>query len=161
AGVRVQGAVVLDRCPRHRHGIDRAGQALAEWSHGELQRQIRRADGSYRSRNGFTKGSASGASTTSVDSLSGILLGLLHHLQSSRRQTGYFLRRRFFVFPGDALREATVLSTAKSSSVAPAFNFSRSHTGCAPLPAQVFPSLSRYLIATLRPFSELRRLRRS
>jgi hypothetical protein len=35
------------------------------------------------------------------------------------------------------------------------FELSRSHTGCAPLPAHVLPDLSRYLIGTLRPFSEL------
>src|SRR5262245_45763363 len=47
------------------------------------------------------------------------------------------------------------LSTAKSFSLAPAFSFSRSHLGCAPLPAQVFPDLSRYLTGTFRPLSEL------
>jgi hypothetical protein len=35
---------------------------------------------------------------------------------------------------------------------APALSFSRSHTGVAPLPAHVFPDLSRYLIGALRPF---------
>src|SRR5262245_11376881 len=47
------------------------------------------------------------------------------------------------------------LSTAKSSSFAPAFNFSRNQTGCAPLPAHVFPELSRNLTETFRPLSEL------
>jgi hypothetical protein len=52
--------------------------------------------------------------------------------------------RRFLDFLG----EATLPLTAKSSSFAPAFNCSRSQTGCAPLPAHVFPDLSRYLTAT-------------
>src|SRR5262249_56434222 len=33
----------------------------------------------------------------------------------------------------------------KSSSLAPAFSFSLSHSGCAPLPAHVLPVSSRYL----------------
>src|SRR6185312_14423567 len=33
---------VLDRLAGHRHGIDRARQALAEWRRGKLQRQIPR-----------------------------------------------------------------------------------------------------------------------
>ena len=57
-------------------------------------------------------------------------------------------RRRFLVFLGEVLREATVFPTAKSSSFAPPFNFSRSQTGCAPRPAHVLPDLSRYLIGT-------------
>src|SRR5215831_20034273 len=65
--------------------------------------------------------------------------------------------RRFLDLFGEALREATLLLTAKSSSFAPAFNCSRSQTGCAPLPAHVFPDLSRNLTATFRPFRELPR----
>ena len=42
AGVRIEGAAVLDRRSRHRDRIDRAWQALAEWRHRELQRQIPR-----------------------------------------------------------------------------------------------------------------------
>src|SRR5512132_2668994 len=68
-----------------------------------------------------------------------------------------FALRRFLDFFGEALRDATVFWTAKSSSFTPAFSFSRSQTGCAPRPAQVLPDLSRYLIATFRPFSELRK----
>jgi len=64
---------------------------------------------------------------------------------------------RFFAFLRDVLREAGFLSTAKSASFAPAFNFSRSQTGCAPLPAHVFPELSRYLTATFRPLNKLGR----
>jgi transposase InsO family protein len=41
-GVRIQGTVVLDRRARYRHGVDQAGQALAEWCHGKLQRQVPR-----------------------------------------------------------------------------------------------------------------------
>src|SRR5262249_16807881 len=68
-----------------------------------------------------------------------------------------FAQRRFLDFLGEVFREATVFSTAKSSSFAPAFSFSRSQTGCAPRPAHVLPDLSRYLTGTLRPFSEVRR----
>src|SRR5262245_35662751 len=64
--------------------------------------------------------------------------------------------RRFLDFFGEALREATLRLTVKSSSFAPAFNCSRSQTGCAPLPAHVFPDLSRYLTAIVRPFRGLR-----
>src|SRR5262245_58986481 len=71
----------------------------------------------------------------------------------------HFLRRRFFAFLGDVLREATVFLTAKSSSFAPALSFSRSQTGCAPRPAHVLPALSRYLIGTFRPFIALPRAR--
>jgi integrase-like protein/helix-turn-helix protein len=42
AGVRVQGTAVVDRRARHRYGIDRTRQALAEWRRGELQRQVPR-----------------------------------------------------------------------------------------------------------------------
>src|SRR5262249_20759318 len=55
------------------------------------------------------------------------------------------------------LTRPAFLWTAKSSSVAPSFSLSRNQTGCAPLPAHVLPALSRYLTATLRPFSELPR----
>ena len=37
-----QGTAVVDRHARHRHGIDRTRQALAEWRRGELQRQVPR-----------------------------------------------------------------------------------------------------------------------
>src|SRR5262245_40732322 len=67
----------------------------------------------------------------------------------------HFLRRRLVVFLGEALRAAAALATAKSSSLAPASSFSRNHTGWAPRPAHVLPALSRYLIGTFRPFSEL------
>src|SRR5262249_25482948 len=60
-------------------------------------------------------------------------------------------------FLGEALREAAVLGTAKSSSFDPAFSFSRTQTYFASLPAHVCPDLSRYLTATFRPFSELPR----
>src|SRR5262249_39168730 len=70
-----------------------------------------------------------------------------------------FALRRFFNFLGDTFREATVLWIAKSSSFAPPFNFSLSQTGRAPRPAHVLPDLSRYLIGTFRPFSELPRPR--
>jgi hypothetical protein len=63
--------------------------------------------------------------------------------------------RRLFDFLRDLLCEVPFLSTAKSSSFAPAFSFSRSQTGCAPLPAHVFPDLSRYLTATFRPLRRL------
>src|SRR5215831_11253348 len=53
------------------------------------------------------------------------------------------------------LRGGRALWTAKASSFAPAFNFCRSQTGSAPLPAQVWPNLSRYLTATFRPFNGL------
>src|SRR5262245_65543297 len=39
-GIRIQGTVVLDRCAKYRHGIDRSRQALAEWRHRKLQRQV-------------------------------------------------------------------------------------------------------------------------
>src|SRR6516164_3584291 len=68
-----------------------------------------------------------------------------------------FPLRALLVFLGEALREAAAFWTAKSSSFAPPFSFSRSQTGCAPLPAHVLPDLSRYLTATFRPFSELPR----
>jgi hypothetical protein len=70
----------------------------------------------------------------------------------SRPRSGVvFLRPAVF-------RPATGCSpTAKSSSFAPALSFSRSHTGCAPLPAHVLPESSRYLTATFRPFIELPR----
>jgi hypothetical protein len=67
-----------------------------------------------------------------------------------------FVLRRFLDFFGETLRGATVFRTEKSSSFAPAFNFSRSQTGCAPRPAHVLPDLSRYLIGTFLPFSDPR-----
>src|SRR5215468_5602044 len=53
------------------------------------------------------------------------------------------------------LRRRLDLLTAKSSNFALAFNFSRSHMGCAPRPAHVFPALSLNLIGALRPLSGL------
>jgi hypothetical protein len=47
------------------------------------------------------------------------------------------------------LRRGRTLWTAKASSFAPPFNFSRSQIGIAPLPAHVWPNLSRYLTASL------------
>src|SRR5262249_37407180 len=67
------------------------------------------------------------------------------------RATIHFLRRCILYFRGEALREATAFSTAKSTSFAPALSFSRSHTGWAPRAAPCVPDLSRYLIGTLRP----------
>ena len=39
-GIRVESAAVVDRCTKHRHRIDRAREALAEWRRRELQRQV-------------------------------------------------------------------------------------------------------------------------
>jgi hypothetical protein len=52
-------------------------------------------------------------------------------------------------------RGRRTLWAAKSSSFAPAFNFSRSQIGCLPLPAHALPDLSRYLTASFRFFKEL------
>jgi hypothetical protein len=41
-GIRQPGAAKVDQRSRHRHGVDRSGQALAEWRRGKLQRQIPR-----------------------------------------------------------------------------------------------------------------------
>ena len=57
----------------------------------------------------------------------------------------------------DGLTTAQLVHEWKSSSFAPAFNFSRSQTGCASRPAHVFPDLSRYLIGAFRPLGELAR----
>src|SRR5262245_62434921 len=93
-----------------------------------------------RKRRGATLHDLKSNIQVSVRSPSPILFGFPLH------------RRRLLDFFG--AREATPLPTAKSSSFAPAFNCSRSQTGCAPLPAQVLPDLSRYLTAILRPFRE-------
>src|SRR5262249_3874905 len=50
------------------------------------------------------------------------------------------------------------LWTAKASSFAPAFNFSRSQVGSAPLPAHTLPDLSRYLVRLPAPVHHRLRL---
>src|SRR4051812_14111908 len=71
-------------------------------------------------------------------------------------QSIHFFERRL-VFLAASLRDAAALglSTKKSSRLAPALMASVIHRGSAPLPAQVFPCLSRYLTATLRPARDL------
>src|SRR5262249_51158386 len=71
----------------------------------------------------------------------------------------HFLRRdrftpRLFFFAADRFPAAALLSTRKSSRLAPALIAAVSQRGCAPLPAQVLPALSRYLIGTFRPFRD-------
>jgi len=85
-------------------------------------------------------------------------LGSAHATVSSRRRLHHRLdlrRLTFRVFFFAALRAD--LSTKKSSRLAPALIAAVNHPGCAPLPAQTFPDLSRYLIGTFRPLSELAR----
>ena len=72
----------------------------------------------------------------------------LHHRSSLRRLT-------FRVFFFGTLRAD--LSTKKSSRLAPDLIAADNHLGCASLPAQTFPDLSRYLIGAFRPLSELTR----
>jgi hypothetical protein len=74
--------------------------------------------------------------------------------RSNRRRMPRRLERSFTVL----LVGASWIPSAKPfGRPLPAFNFSRSHTGCAPLPARVLPDLSRYLTVTFRPFSKLPR----
>jgi hypothetical protein len=61
----------------------------------------------------------------------------------------FFLRPRVFFA---TLRDAAAdLSIRKSSRFLPALMAAVSQRGCAPRPAQVFPSLSRYFAATFLP----------